>query len=76
MAKRKDKSGKYQIESKKEYKASLDKIDALMKKGESGLTDIEAEVLRLQALAAQAYEKTIYSIPAPKTLEGLIELKM
>ena len=25
---------------------------------------------------AQAYEKTIYSIPAPKTLEGLIELKM
>lgn len=24
----------------------------------------------------QAYEKSIYTIPAPKTLEGLIELKM
>ncbi len=24
----------------------------------------------------QAYEKSIYTIPAPKTLEGIIELKM
>ena len=76
MAKHKDKSGKYQIGNEKEYNAAMDKIDVLMKKGESGLTDIEAEALRLLALAAQAYEKTIYSIPAPKTLEGLIELKM
>jgi HTH-type transcriptional regulator/antitoxin HigA len=35
-----------------------------------------AELLRTLALAAQAYEKSIYIIPAPKTLEGLIELKM
>ena len=47
-----------------------------MKKGEAGLTEIESEALRLLAVAAQTYEKTIYSIPAPKTLEGLIELKM
>ncbi len=76
MAKRKGKSGNYRIGNEKEYNAAMDKIDVLMKKGEAGLTDIEAEVLRQLALAAQAYEKTIYSIPVPKTLEGLIELKM
>lgn len=54
----------------------MKRIDALMKKGEKKLTDQEAEQLRLLALAAQTYEKSIYTIPAPKTLEGLIELKM
>ena len=76
MAKRKSKSGNYQIGNEMEYNAAMDKIDALMKKGEAGLTEIESEALRLLAVAAQTYEKTIYSIPAPKTLEGLIELKM
>ena len=76
MAKRKSKSGNYQIGNEKEYNAAMDKIDALMKKGEAGLTEIESEALRLLAVAAQTYEKTIYSIPAPKTLKGLIELKM
>jgi HTH-type transcriptional regulator/antitoxin HigA len=76
MAKRKSKSGNYQIGNEKEYNAAMDKIDALMKKGEAGLTEIESEALRLLAVATQTYEKTIYSIPAPKTLEGLIELKM
>jgi len=76
MAKRKGKSGNYQIGNEKEYNEAMDKIDALMKKGEAGLTEIEAEALRILAVAAQTYEKTIYSIPAPKTLEGLIELKM
>ncbi len=64
------------IETEKEYNASMKKIDALMKKGESKLTGKEANELRTLALAAQAYEKSIYTIPAPKTLEGLIELKM
>jgi HTH-type transcriptional regulator/antitoxin HigA len=36
-----------------------------------------ATMKKIDALmAAQAYEKSIYKIPAPKTLEGLIELKM
>lgn len=64
------------IESEKQYNATMKRIDALMKKGEKKLTDQEAEQLRLLALAAQNYEKSIYTIPAPKTLEGLIELKM
>lgn len=71
MANRKMKIGK-----EKDYNATMKKIDALMKKGESKLTSKEAEELRTLALAAQAYEKSIYTIPAPKTLEGLIELKM
>lgn len=76
MANRKVKSDIYRIENEKHYNATMKKIDALMKKGESKLTNKEAEELRILALAAQTYEKSIYIIPAPKTLEGLIELKM
>ena len=64
------------IKTEKEYNATMKKIDALMKKGENNLTNKEAEELRGLALTAQAYEKSIYTIPAPKILEGLIELKM
>lgn len=76
MANRKGKSDNYRIENEKDYNATMKKIDALMKKGEANLTDKEAEELRILALAAQAYEKSIYTISVPKTLEGLIELKM
>ena len=47
-----------------------------MKKVENNLTNKEAAELKSLALAAQVYEKSIYIIPAPRTLEGLIELKM
>lgn len=67
---------KRKIKTEREYNATMKKIDALMKKGEDNLTNKEAEELRGLALAAQAYEKSIYTIPVPKTLEGLIELKM
>lgn len=64
------------IDTEQAYNAAMKKIDALMKKGEDNLTSAEARSLRTLALAAQAYEKSRYIIPAPKTLEGLIELKM
>jgi HTH-type transcriptional regulator/antitoxin HigA len=67
---------KAKIENEKEYNATMKKIDALMKKGESKLSNKEAGELRAFAISAQAYEKSIYKVPAPKTLEGLIELKM
>lgn len=67
---------KIKIENEKDYNATMKKIDALMKKGENRLTGKEAEELRALALEAQAYEKNLYTIPAPRTLEGLIELKM
>ncbi len=58
------------------YDATMARIDFLMKKGEQPLSTEEAAELRQLALAAESYEKSIYVIPAPKTLEGLIELKM
>ncbi len=67
---------KIKIGNEKDYDATMKKINVLMKKGEKNLTRKETDELRTLALAAQAYEKSIYTIPAPKTLEGLIELKM
>jgi HTH-type transcriptional regulator/antitoxin HigA len=67
---------KSKINTEMEYNATMKKIDALMKKGENNLTNKEAAELKSLALAAQVYEKSIYIIPAPRTLEGLIELKM
>ncbi|TXJ26611.1 MAG: helix-turn-helix domain-containing protein [Chitinophagaceae bacterium] len=67
---------KTKIGSEKEYNAVMKEIDILMKKGERKLSDKELRSLQSLALAAQMYEKSIYTIPAPQTLEGLIELKM
>jgi HTH-type transcriptional regulator/antitoxin HigA len=64
------------ITSDKAYQATMEKIDGLMKIGEAKLKPAQAAELRLLALAAQAYEKSMYIIPAPKTLQGLIEFKM
>ena len=64
------------ITSDKAYQATIEKIDGLMKIGEAKLKPAQAAELRLLALAAQAYEKSMYTIPAPKTLQGLIEFKM
>lgn len=66
----------FKIENQRAYNATMKKIDALMKKGENNLTDEDAEQLRILALSAQAYEKSVHTIPAPQTLEGLIELRM
>jgi HTH-type transcriptional regulator/antitoxin HigA len=64
------------ITSDKAYHAVMERIDALMKIGEAKLKSAQASELKLLALAAQAYEKSLYTIPAPKTLQGLIEFKM
>lgn len=47
-----------------------------MNKDEAKLTEQETDRLRTLALGAQEYEKSIYQIPAPSTLEGMIELRM
>jgi len=64
------------IRTKVQYKKLMDEILMLMNKGEASLSKKEAEKLRTMALAAQSYEKAIYAIPPPSTLEGMIELKM
>ena len=67
---------KIKIEKEKDYNAIMLKIDALMKKAEKDLTDKEADELRNMSLAAQAYEKKKYVIEPPKTIEGMVELRM
>ncbi|RYE26998.1 MAG: helix-turn-helix domain-containing protein [Sphingobacteriales bacterium] len=67
---------KKKIGNEKEYNAVMKEIDTLMKSGEKKLSGKELKSLQSLALAAQMYEKSIYTIPAPQTLEGLIELKM
>jgi len=67
---------KLKIVTEKEYNATMKKIDALMKKGEDNLTDNDADELRALSLAAQAYEKSIYTIRPPQTIKGIIELEM
>lgn len=68
---------KVNIKTQQEYDTAMARIDALMKVGEENLTNVQADELRELALAANAYEKTIYKIPVPpQTLEGLIELTM
>jgi HTH-type transcriptional regulator/antitoxin HigA len=64
------------IATEKQYDAVMQRIDVLMKKGDDHLTNEEAKELRALALEAQAFEQSIYEIPAPQTLEGIIELKM
>ena len=64
------------IKTEAQYKRAMDEILTLMNKGEVNLSKPETDKLRGMALAAQAYEKSIYTIPPPSTLEGMIELKM
>ena len=64
------------IKTEPEYKKAMDEILTLMNKGEANLSKSQTDKLRHLALAAQSYEKGVYTIPPPTTLEGMIELKM
>jgi len=64
------------IKTEAEYKKTMSEILRLMNKGEAALSKIESEKLRSMALVAQAYEKSIYTVPLPTTVEGMIELRM
>lgn len=68
-------SRKQNIESTKEYNATMKRIDALMRLGED-MSAKDAAELRTLALQAQSYEKTLYDLPAPKTFQGILELEM
>jgi HTH-type transcriptional regulator/antitoxin HigA len=65
-----------QIKSEAQYRKAMDEILSLMNKGEANLTKSQSAKLRKLAIAAQSYEKSVYTIPPPTTLEGMIELKM
>jgi HTH-type transcriptional regulator/antitoxin HigA len=64
------------ITSQKEFKAAQQRVYDLMNKGEGNLTaDENSEVIAL-GMAAQAYEEKQYQISTPRTLYGMIELRM
>jgi HTH-type transcriptional regulator / antitoxin HigA len=65
-----------QIKSEAQYRRAMAEILNLMNKGEANLSKSQTNKLRKLAVAAQSYEKSIYIIPPPTTLEGMIELKM
>ena len=59
-----------------QYDKAMDEILHLMNKGEANLTKDETEKLRSMSLAAQAFEKSVYTIPSPSTFQGMLELRM
>ncbi|MBS1664800.1 MAG: helix-turn-helix domain-containing protein [Bacteroidetes bacterium] len=64
------------IKTEVQYKRAMDEILTLMNKGEDNLSKSQSDKLRSLAKAAQAYEKSVYTIEPPTTLEGMIEFKM
>ena len=62
--------------SEPEYDKAMVEIDRLMRKGEANLSQEEMQTIRTMALAAEAYEQEHYYIEPPRTLEGMIELRM
>jgi HTH-type transcriptional regulator/antitoxin HigA len=53
------------MKSEAQYKKAKDEILTLMNKGEPNLSKSQSDKLRKLAVAAQSYEKTIYTIPPP-----------
>lgn len=65
-----------QITTEDRYEQIMDEILDLMNKGEGNLNEEELMKLHSAALSAQAYEKKHYYVQPPRTLEGMIELRM
>jgi len=58
-----------------DYNLIMSKIDGLMAKGSDKVSKRELAEIRSLAQAAQAYEQSKYSIDAPTSLIGMIEMK-
>lgn len=64
------------IRKDSDYQIVMAKIESLMTKGSQNVSKEELNEIRELALLAQAYEKSIYVVEPPKTLIGMIEMKM
>lgn len=58
------------------YQEIMAKIDTLMGKGSENVSQEELAEIRSLALAAQKYEQEKYTVEAPNTLAGMIEMRM
>lgn len=65
----------YNVTNDDEHAAMIELAGALMKKGEANVTADEKLHIRAMAEAIMAYEQSIYEIPEPSTLEGILELR-
>lgn len=72
----KDQKPKYIVNNDEEHAMLLKKVDALMRKGEEHTTPEEDAEILAMAEAIMAYERPTYEIHDPKTLEGILELRM
>lgn len=66
----------YKVTNDEEHAALLKKVDALMRINSANTTREERQHIRAMGEALMAYEKSIYEIPEPSTLEGILELRM
>lgn len=67
---------KKRIKTEADYTDVMAKIDSLMAKGSNNVSNEELNEIRKLALNAQEYELGKYTIDAPTTLQGMIEMKM
>lgn len=65
----------YKITNEDEHAALVEKAEHLMKKDEVDMTAEETDRLHAMVQAIMAYEQSIYEIPEPSTLEGILELR-
>ncbi|ACT95497.1 transcriptional regulator [Dyadobacter fermentans] len=65
----------YTVTNDDEYAALIEKVGALMEKDEADTTAEESAEIHAMAEAIMAYEQSIYDIPEPSTLEGILELR-
>jgi len=59
-----------------DYNNVMAKIDSLMAKGSSNVSQDELQEIKSLAQKAQAYEQTKYVIEPPTTLIGMVEMRM
>ena len=64
------------ILTNKDYEKVMARIDELVEIPDNKLTKDQAGELYKFALAAQRYEKSIYTIKPPSTFDGILEMKM
>lgn len=64
------------IKTKTDHSKAAERVFELMNRGEKNLSKKESDEVLNTAKAIQAYEKKLYPVTAPKTLYGIIELKM
>ena len=67
---------KLKISTESHFKKVMAKIERMLAKNSTGLSEAEKNELRRLAIAVQEYEQNKYVIDPPSTLEGIIEMRM